>query len=175
MGMARRIGAFIVRRATFYLAVKILLTMFVLVYAATIVTTTTTYQASMGGAVSVTNNLTAMDKGFAKAGSTISAVGTSCANNVTFTGSPGTANTALTAGRWVQNVQVNTTAATPVSTCFTVTLVLTPSGSSQTIYGPVYVATGSSVTSGQTIDCKFEVGSSLPVSPFSFQATVQTA
>lgn len=172
MGKARRIGSFIIRRATFYLAVKILFTMFVLVYAATIVTTTTTYQASMGGAISVTNNLEAMDKGFAKAGSTIAAAGTSCANNVTFTGSAGVANTAITTNNIIYVVQVNTTASTAASTCFTATLVITPSGSPQQTY-TVYIATDSTPTNDETIDCKFDIGSALPTSPYSFKVTVQ--
>lgn len=172
MGKARRIGSFIVRRATLYLAVKILFTMFVLVYAATIVTTTTTYQASMGGAVSVTNNLTAMDKGFAKASSTISATGTSCANNVTFTGSAGVANTAIITNNIIYVVQVNTTGSTAASTCFTAILVITPSGSPQQTY-TVYIATDSTPANNETIDCKFDIGSALPNSPYSFKVTVQ--
>lgn len=172
MGKARRIGLFVVRRATLYLALKVLLTLFVLVYAASIVTTTTTYQAAVGGAVSVTNNLKAMDKGFSKAGSTISAAGTSCANNVTFTGSPGIANTAITANNIIYVVQVNTTASTAASTCFTATLVITPSGSPQQTY-TVYVATDSTPADDETIDCKFDIGSSLPTSPYSFKVTVQ--
>jgi len=172
MGRASQIGSFIVRRATLYLAVKTLLTLFMLVYAATIVTQTTTYQASMGGAVSVTNNLTAMDKGFAKAGSTISAVGSSCASNQTFTGSAGVANTAITANNMIYVVQVNTTASTAASTCFTATLVITPSGSPQQTY-TVYIATDSTPVNNETIDCKFDIGSLLPTSPYSFKITVQ--
>ena len=172
MGKAKRIGLFAVRKATLYLAVKVLLTLFVLVYAASIVTTTTTYQASIGGAVSVTNNLKAMDKGFSRAGSTLSALGTSCANNATFTGSPGVANTAITAGNITFIVQVNTTLTTANITCFTVNLIITPSGASQQSY-TVYVATGLLVLPDQTIDCKFDIGSSLPTSPYSFKVTVQ--
>lgn len=172
MGKAKRIGLFVLRRATLYIAIKTILTLFVLVYAASIIATTTVHQAEIGGALTVTNNLKAMDKGFSKAGSTISAAGSSCASNVTFTGSPGVANTAITAGNIIYVVQVNTTASTATSTCFTVNLVITPSGGSQQSY-TVYIATGSSVSADQTIDCKFDIGTSLPSSPYSFKVTVQ--
>ena len=172
MGTVKQIGALVLRRAPFYIAVKALLTLFVLVYAASIVTTTTTYQSAVGGSISVTNNLKAMDKGFSKASSTVSAAGTSCAANVTFTGSPDSANTAITAGNIIYIVQVNTTASADPTTCFTVNLVITPSGGSQ-LNQTVYIATGSSVPADQTIDCKFDTGTSLPTSPYSFKVIVQ--
>ena len=130
MGKAKSLGLFILRKAPLYLALKVLLALSVLVYAASIVTTTTTYQASVGGAIKVTNNLKAMDKGFSKASSTLSAAGTSCGANVTFTGSPDVANTATTAGNILYIVQVNTTASTATSTCFTANVVITPDGGS---------------------------------------------
>ena len=113
-----------------------------------------------------------MDKGFAKAGSTISATGTSCPNNQTFTGSAGVANTAITANNMIYVVQVNTTASTAASTCFTATLVITPSGSPQQTY-TVYIATDSTPVNNETIDCKFDIGSSfqLPLTPSKSQSS----
>lgn len=172
MGKARRIGLSILRKTTLYLTIKVLLTLVVLAYAATIVTTTNTYQASIGGAVSVTNNLKAMDKGFSIALVDSSAAGTSCAGNVTFAVTAGTANNAITSGHIIFLIQVNSTASTPPSTCFTVTLTITPSGGPQQTY-TVYIATDSTPANNEIIDCKFDIGSALPTSPYSFKVTVQ--
>ena len=157
----------------FFLGVKMVLTLTVLVNAATIVDTIYQKSGERGSHLTVTNNLLSVDKGVSKSASGLSAVGTSCGNNKTFTGTPGTANTAVIAGNIIYTVQVNTTATAPTSTCFTVTLVLSSNTGSQTSYGPVYIATGSSVTAGQTISCKFDVGTSYPAPPYSFKVTVQ--
>jgi hypothetical protein len=160
------------RRALWYLAVKFLLSFLVLVYASNIPVTTTIYHAENGGVVNVTGNLTAIDKGLSKTSSTVSAAGTSCGSNVTFTGTPGTANTALTANHLIYTIQVNTTSNTPVSTCFTVTLTITPNGGSLTSY-TVHIASAASVTPDQAINCEFDIGSALPASPYAFSVTVQ--
>jgi hypothetical protein len=173
--MARTWGrlSFLFTRASLFLGVKAFLTIIVLAYAATLVTTPHTYQALTGGSLKVTNNLGAVDKGFTTATLGSSVTGTCPSANVTFGVAPGTANTAILANDYVYDVQVSTTAASPVRSCFTATLVLTPASGTPTTYGPVSMATGASVSAGQTIDCKFDVGASLPQSPFSFKVTVQ--
>jgi len=69
-------------------------------------------------------------------------------------------------------IQVNTTASTAASTCFTATLVITSSDSPQQAY-TVYLATDSTPVNNETIDCKFDIGSLLPTSTYSFKVTVQ--
>jgi hypothetical protein len=146
----------------------------ILVAAATYVLASKNLAGEKGTQLKVTNQLLSLDKGFSKAASGISVAGTSCLSNVTFTGSQQNANTAVTAGDIVYDVQVNTTAISTASTCFTVSLVMTSSTGTRTSYGPVYLATGSSPASGQTVDCKFDLQqTSLPSSPFSFKVTVQ--
>ncbi len=172
MDRLKRLGLFLLRRASLLLAAKLLLTMFVLVYAATFVTNTTTYQASTGGAIQVTNNLKVMDKGFSKATAGSSAAGISCGSPITFGGSPATANNLITAGDVVFTVQVNSTAAATPSACFTANLLITlSSGSQQNI--TVYLATDPTPADDEIIDCKFSIGTSLPTSPYSFKVTVQ--
>jgi len=172
MGKTRRVGLFFLRRSQLYITLKVLLTLFVLVYAADIAVTQSPHHALIGGYLSVTNNLTAMDKGFSKAGSTLTATGNCPTSNVTFTSGPGIANNNITAGNIVFIVQVNTTASTLTLRCFTVTLTLTPASGPQTTH-TIKLATSSSVSAGWTIDCKFDIGTSLPASPYSFKVTVQ--
>ncbi len=168
----RRAGLALLRKAPLIVGVKVLLTMFVVVYAASIVTNTTTYQASTGGAISFTDNLKAMDKGFSKATAGSTAAGISCGSPVTFGGSPGTANNAIAAGDVVFTVQVNSTAAATASACFTVNLLITGTGGSQQNI-TVYLATDPTPAGDEIIDCKFSIGTSLPTSPYSFKVTVQ--
>lgn len=168
MGKVRRIFANFGRRVSLILFVKVVLSLTVLVYAVSISVTTSTYQAEIGSLVKVANNLLATDKGFTLAASGSSATGTSCSSPIIFGGSPGTANTAITGGHLVYDVQVNSTTNAPVSTKFNVTLVL-----ASTTYGPLCIQTPASPANGQTIDCKFDVGTTLPSSPYSFKVTVQ--
>jgi hypothetical protein len=49
---------------------------------------------------------------------------------------------------------------------------ITPNGGSPTTY-TVKIASGSTVTAGQTIDCKFDVGATLPTPPYAFLAKAQ--
>lgn len=155
------------------LALKTLLISIMITWAATSVAQTVSYAGETGGLDKTNNQLLATGKGFSKT-SAASAVGASgCGSAVTF-GSGTVANTALTGGNIIFAAQVNTTATTPNSTCFTVTFYLSTSIGSQTTYGPVYLSTGASVTSGQAIDCKFDLGgSSLPTPPFSYKLAVQ--
>ena len=143
-----------------------LLSLVAIVFAASISVTSTTYQAEIGSAIKVTNGLIAMDKGFS-----VNAVGsgvTSCSSPVTFGSVPATANTAIVGGDLVYDVQVNSTTSVLANTNFNATLVLASS-----TYGPVCIRTPASPANSQTIDCKFDVGTTLPTSPYSFKVTVQ--
>ncbi len=168
MNKVRRIFFNFGRRVSWLPLVKIVLSLGILVYAASISATTTTYQAELGSLVKVANNLLATDKGFTLAGAGSSATGTSCSSPIIFGGSPGTANTAITASHLVYDVQVNSTTNASPTTKFNVTLVL-----ASTTYGPLCIQTPASPANGQTIDCKFDVGTTLPSSPYSFKVTVQ--
>src|SRR5206468_8768450 len=143
--------------------------MVAIVFAASISVTSTTYQAQVGSAVNVANGLLATDRGFSPA--SVASNATSCSTPVTFGPSPGTANANITAGHLVYDVQVNSTTSAsipPAGTKFNVTLVI---GSNP--YGPVCIQTPIPSVSGQTIDCKFDVGTALPASPYTFKVTVQ--
>ncbi len=152
---------------------RVIVLLATVVFAATLAVTTTSLAGENGSYLPVNNKIVVTDKGFSKSSSTQTGSGVSCSSNVTFSGSPAVANTIITVNDIVFDAQVNTTGSTPVSTCFTVTLVVFTSLTSRSTYGPVYIATGTPVTAGQTIDCKFDVGTSLPGSPFSFKVTVQ--
>jgi hypothetical protein len=152
--------------------VKFVLVVVIIVYASS-VTTSTNYQGEKATYLSVNNGLLLLDKGFAKISSTIAAAGTSCGSPVSYGASPGVANTPLAAGNILFDTEANTTAISAVSICYSVTLYVSTSIANQTQYGPVYVATGSTVTPGQMIDCRFDVGIALPPSPYAFKVTVQ--
>ncbi len=159
--LSRSIG----RGSSWVFAAKLLLSLTAIVFAASISVTSTTYQAEIGSAINVTNGLIATDKGFS--GNAAALAATSCSSPVTFGASAGTANTAITAGHLVYDVQVNSTASVLPSTNFNATLVLASSS-----YGPVCIRTPASPVNGQTIDCKFDVGTALPASPYSFKVTI---
>src|SRR5437899_10959419 len=106
-------------------AAKLLLSLVAIVFAASVSVTSSTYQAEIGSAVNVANGLVATDKGFSLA--SVASNGTSCSSPVAFGPSPGTANTNITSGHLVYDVQVNSTTSTsmpPAATRFTVTLVV---------------------------------------------------
>ncbi len=151
-----------------YAAIKSLLSLVILVSAASISLTTNNFQAEFGSVFKVASNLLATDKGFSLAILGSLAAGTSCSSPITFGPTPGTANTAITAGHLVYDVQVNSTAGALPSTKYNVTLVL-----AQNTYGPLCIATPASPVNGQTVDCKFDIGMTLPASPFAFKVTVQ--
>jgi hypothetical protein len=116
--------------------------------------------------VSFPSGLLVTDKGFSAASAAVSAIGTSCSSPATFNIDP-TANTAITPGHFVYDVQVNATSGAPPATKFTVTFVL-----GSTTLGPLCIQT-LAVLSG-TIDCKFDIGSSaLPASPYTYKVTIQ--
>jgi hypothetical protein len=165
------ISRWVRRTFTWYFSAKVVLAILVLaVSAATITVMSTNYQAEMGSAYNVSNNLLVEDKGFSKPSSGTAATG-SCPSlgNVTFGPVPGAANNGITAGDIVYDVQVNATSNTPLVKCFTVTLSIAGSPDKS-----LTIASGILVLAGQTIDCKLDTGmTTLPASPFSFRVTVQ--
>jgi len=173
MDKASKIGERLRRTFTWYLSAKIILAIcIVAVSAATIVVTPTTYQAEIGGALNVTNQLVAIDKGFFVASSGTAAAGTSCLTPVLF-GVGTVANNAITTQHIVYDVAVNETGTTNINTCYQATLVMTPNGGSSTTYGPVFLNSTASILTTFRIDCKFDIGASAPSSPYSFQVTIQ--
>lgn len=152
---------------------RVVVLLVTVVFAATLAVTTTSFNGENGSYLPVNNQIVVTDKGFTKPSSTQTAAGTSCGSPITFSGSPSVANTPITANDIIFDAQSNTTASSPVSTCFTVTFIVFTSPTTRSTYGPVYISTGSTVTAGQTIDCKFDTGSTLPTSPFSFEVTVK--
>ncbi len=166
MGKTKR-SIRLVGRVGWLVATKTCLALVVLVFAASVTVNSSTYQAEFGSAVNVLNGFLATDKGFSSTAVTIASNGTSCSSPVIFSSSPGTANTNITAGHLVYDVQINWTSA-PSSRTYNVTLVL-----SSDTYGPLCIQTPVSPANGQTIDCKFDVGITLPASPYTFKVTVQ--
>ena|SRR2546425_2025867 len=151
---------------------KLFFVVVIIVYASS-VTSSTNYMGERATYLSVNNGLLLLDKGYSKVSATTPAVGTSCVSPVTFSGSPQVANTLLTSGDFLFDTQANTTISSTSNTCYSVTFYLSSSISNQTQYGPVYVATGTPITVGQMIECKFDIGASLPSSPFTFKVIVQ--
>ena len=73
------------RTLTWYVLGKVVLALLVIAVSATsIVVTTTTYQAEVGGELNVTNSLVAVDKGFFVASSNATATATSCSSPTVF-------------------------------------------------------------------------------------------
>ena len=169
MSKAGRLSRVVGKGSTWIFATKLLLSLVAIVLAASISVTSSTYQAEIGSAVNVANGLLATDKGFSLA--SVASNSTSCSSPVTFGPSLGLANTNITAGHLVYDVKVNSTTSTsipPAGTRFNVTLVI-----GSTLYGPVCIQTPNPSVSGQTIDCKFDVGTALPASPYTFKITIQ--
>jgi len=159
----------LIKSAGWLVAAKVCLAVLALVFAASITITSNTYQAQVGSAVNVTNVLRATDKGFSIATSGSNGNGTSCSAPVIFSSSPVVANTNITAGDFVYDIQVNSTSSAQPNKTFTVNFVL-----DSTQYGPLCIQTPSSPINGQMIDCKFDIGTnSLPFSPYSFSVRIQ--
>src|SRR5712692_1807909 len=170
MNKAGWIPRYLLGRAPLYLLMKATLSLIVLVNAANIIVTPTPYQAIVGGAVSISSNLTGADRGFSKSSSDVAATGTTCPTAAIF-GVNTMATPGITAGDMVYDLQVNATGSTPSNTCWSVAFVYAPTGGSQTTLGPIAIGTLNAV-SGQGIDCKFDIGASIPNSPFSYSVTV---
>jgi hypothetical protein len=145
--------------------VKLLLSLVAIVFAASISVTSSTYQAEIGSVMKFPAGIVATDKGFSVSSTAGSAAGTSCSGPVIFSVTPRVANTTITAGHLVYDVQLNTTVGVP-TTKYNVTLVLGTSS-----YAPLCVQTVG--VPGEIIDCRFDVGTTLPASPYTFKVTVQ--
>ncbi len=81
MSKARRSFNALATRIRWVMGVKIMVSLVVLVSAASITITTKNYQAEIGSSVTVANGLLATDKGFSPAAVGSSAVGTSCSSH----------------------------------------------------------------------------------------------
>jgi len=172
LGRERAARSFLAEKGLLFVTVKVLLSLLLVTQAVVLQVSPTTQESLTGGSLNITSSLVGADKGFSKAGASSGQTAGPCpGSSVAFGASPGNATNAITASDIIYHVQVNTTDSTPPSTCFTVTLVITPSDDSPTTFN-AYVSTGVSVVAGQTIDCKFDIGSSIPSSPFSFKVTV---
>jgi len=138
--------------------------------ASTITVSSTTYQQILGGYINSTGGLTATDSGFSTSVLGTTAAGTSSGSPITFGVTTGTASPGVTANHWQYTFQVATTGSTAASTTFTVALTVNQNGAA-TSY-TVYVATGGTVTSGQAINCIFDIGASV-TTPLSYTFTVK--
>jgi hypothetical protein len=168
----RRIRKWLRRTFTGYFSAKVAVAILVLaVSAASITANTKTYQAEIGGALNITNDLVATDKGLSQAGLGATALGTSCSSGVIF--GTGVANNGITVLHFFYTIRVNETITTTPNHCFQATLVLAPNGGSATTYGPVYINSTAIVVPTNRVDCQFDIGTSIPSSPYSFQVTVQ--
>ena len=166
MGKVRWLSR-IVGRGGWIFAIKLLFSLVAIGLAATISVTSSTYQAEIGSVVKFPAGILATDKGFSISPTAWSASGASCSSPVTFSLTPQTANTTITAGDLVYHVQVNATGSPlPANTKFNVTLVV-----GSTTYGPLCVQTLTLLTG--TIDCRFDVGTALPASPYTFKVIIQ--
>jgi len=154
------------RGSRWMFAAKLLLSLVAIVFAASVSVTSSSYQAEIGSAVNVANGLVAIDKGFSVSPTAEASAGTSCSSPVSFSESPQTANTTIAAGDLVYDVQVNATLGAPANTQFNVTLAV-----GSTTYGPLCIQT-LALLSG-TIECRFDVGTALPASPYTFKVTIQ--
>jgi hypothetical protein len=153
------------------LTFKVVLVLVVAVSGASITITQSKYQTELGGTLNFDNHVVLIDRGFSVFGVSVNATGGCPSLNVTFTNNPTIANTAIISGDYVYDAQIVTTSLTPTLSCFTARLTITPNGGPASVYS-VTVASGSTVSSGETIDCQFDIGPSLPTPPFTFLATV---
>jgi hypothetical protein len=117
--------------------------------------------------MNIANGLLATDKGFTVSPTAGAAAGTSCSSPVIFVLSAfKTANTTITAGHLVYDVQVNATSTAPTNHNFNVTLFI-----GSTPYGPLCIKTLVAPLGG-TIDCRFDIPTALPASPYTFKVTI---
>jgi hypothetical protein len=165
LGKVRRLSR-VIRKGSWVFAAKLIVSFVAIVMAATISVTSSTYQAEVGSVVKFPAGLLATDKGFSASPTAVNPAGTSCGNPATFNTNT-TANTNIVASDLVYEVQVNATGPPlPAFTKFNVTLTI---GSNT--YGPLCIQTLAVLTG--TIDCKFDVGTALPASPYTFKVTIQ--
>jgi hypothetical protein len=158
----------LIRKAGAVFSARVLMALVALAFAASISVTPVTYQAQIGSYVSVVNGLLATDQGFSFASTNSTGVGTVCSAPVQFSNTPGAANTTIVKGDWVYAVQVNTTTGIASNQNFTVYVTV-----SSNTFGPVCIEGASTPTADQMITCKFDVGPTLPSSPYSFGVKIQ--
>lgn len=156
------------RRAAIVFAAKVCLALVTLVFAASISVSPTTYQAEVGSYVNVANNLVATDKGFSVASASSIAMGTVCTDPVQFSSSSRIATTTITASHWIFSVQVNSTTGILPNANYTVALML-----GSTPYGPLCIEGAPTPANNEVITCNFDIGSTLPTSPYTFKVTIQ--
>jgi len=125
--------------------------------------------------LNVVSALSGADRGFSKAASTVAANGAACVSAVQFGPVAETATPGVISGHMIYDVQLNTTGTTPANGCWQVSLTYTTNGGALTTIGPVWIGTGAAPPPvNQMIDCQFDIGSSLPYSPFSYATSVTT-
>jgi len=126
----RRVSALLAKRIGMIWVIALILLSVAVSYAvaSTITVSTTTYQQILGGYISSTGGLTAIDSGLSTAALPTSSAGTSSGSPVIFDVATGTASPGIAAGHWQWTFQVATTGSTAVSTTFTVALTVNQNG-----------------------------------------------
>ena len=148
--------------------IKLLLTLLVIVFAATIDSTSKNFRAELGSAATVPSGLLMTDRGFAAATSSATANGT-CTVPIIFGPQAAIGNNGITSGHVVYTVRVNSTATAQAQKKYNVTFTL-----GSTSYGPICIQTATVPANGQIIDCKFDIATTtLPVSIYTFKVTIQ--
>jgi hypothetical protein len=148
--------------------IKLLLTLLVIVSAATIDSTPKSFTAELGSAATVPSGLLITDKGFATASSSGTASGT-CTIPIIFGPLAGVGNNGITSGHIVYTVRVNSTGSAPALIKYNVTFTM-----GSTAYGPICIQTAAVPANGQIIDCKFDIAATtLPNSIYTFKVTIQ--
>ncbi len=136
-------------------------------YAASVSVTSATKQAQYGVYYSVTSSLTASSLGFQTATVSGAASTLPCAWVAS-----GTCQTAVTAGRFLYEVQVGLTASTTASTTYTVTVNWGQNTNTETALGSLTFTTPATITAGQTMTFIFDVGSATFTAPSGIDVTV---
>ena len=148
--------------------IKLLLTLLIIVFAATINSTPKNFTAELGSAATVPSGLLMTDRGFATATSSATANGT-CTVPIVFGATASVGNNGITSGHIVYTVRVNSTTTAQALKKYNVTFTL-----GSTLYGPICIQTAAVPANGQIIDCKFDIAiTALPVSIYTFKVTIQ--
>ncbi len=170
MGRTRRTLTSIALRIRWLALPKVALSVIILVSAASVTVTSNNYQAEIGSVTTVASGLPATDKGFNLTSTAISAStsGTTCTTPTIFSSTPSVANNPIAGGHLFYDVRINQTSSATPATKFSVTFAL-----GATTFASLCIQTLATPVNGQIIDCKYDVGTSLPSSPFTFKVTVQ--
>lgn len=142
------------------------------VSAATITAHNRRLEAMLGGRIDVSNSILISDEGngFVTMHNNVSGIGTSPTDPVYFNATKilNLATTQLTAGDWVYDVRLTSTASTPPNSVFEVRF----RGLGGFYQPKLYVATGPTVEPNVTIICLFEFGPTLNT-PYAYTVTVE--